>query len=123
MQAIAFAESLWESDIPKIAIENPRGCLTTMSRLMRETQAIQPYHFNEDASKETCLWLKGLPPLVGTGYFPPRIVQSGPYAGKERWGNQTDSGQNKLAPGESRAADRARTYLGIAEAMAQQWGG
>jgi hypothetical protein len=72
-------------------------------------QIIQPFNFKENASKATVLWLRGLPPLVPTGYFPPRIVN-----GKKRWGNQTDSGQNKLAP--------ARTYPGIAKAMAEQWG-
>ena len=51
-------------------------------------------------------------------YYPPRIV-----GGKERWGNQTDSGQNKLSPGEGRADERSETYRGVATALASQMGG
>ena len=71
-----------------------------------------------DASKATGLALKGLPDLVHTSHIEPRIV-----AGRPRWGNQTDSGQNRLSPGEGRAMERARTYQGWADAMASQWGG
>lgn len=98
----------------KWAIENPVGC---MSRLYRKPdQIVQPYMFGEDASKTTCLWLYGLPPLFPTRRIPGRLVN-----GRERWGNQTDSGQNKLAPSANRATLRSRTYEGIAEAMANQW--
>jgi len=97
------------------ALENPIGCLS--SRWRKPDQIVQPWQFGDDASKATCLWTKGLPALRHTGVFPPRIVD-----GKRRWGNQTDSGQNKLAPSDNRPADRARTYPGIAEAMADQWG-
>lgn len=83
----------------------------------KHTQTIQPYQFGDDASKRTCLWLRGLPPLKPTGYFPPRIVN-----GKKRWSNQTDSGQNKLTPSADRGQLRAVTYPGVAEAMAEQWG-
>ena len=97
------------------AIENPVGC---MSRIYRKPdQIIQPYMFGEDASKRTCLWLHGLPPLLATRRIPGRIVN-----GKERWGNQTDSGQNKLAPSDDRARLRSITYQGVADAMAAQWG-
>lgn len=116
-EAIEFAELLWRAPIEKIAIENPIGCLPTFSELMEYTQIIQPYEFGHDASKATCLWLKNLPPLVGTQYVEPRIVN-----GKKRWANQTDSGQNKLTPSATRSAARARTYEGIADAMAVQWG-
>jgi len=80
-------------------------------------QIIRPWQFGDDASKATCLWLRnGLPPLLPTKVYPPRIVN-----GHKRWSNQTDSGQNKLAPSNHRAMDRARTYPGIAKAMADQW--
>jgi hypothetical protein len=115
-QAIDFAEAIWNADCPLIAIENPIGCLPTFSNLRKYSQIIQPYEFGHDASKSTCLWLKGLPKLQPTQYIEPRIVN-----GKPRWSNQTDSGQNKLGPSEQRAADRARTYQGIADAMADQW--
>jgi hypothetical protein len=114
-EAIAFVKLLAEAPIPKIAIENPIGCLST--RWRKPDQWIQPYQFGDDASKATCLWLKGLPLLEKTGYFPPRVVE-----GKLRWGNQTDSGQNRLGPSKDRWAKRSITYPGIAKAMAEQWG-
>jgi hypothetical protein len=98
-------------------IENPRGAL---SRIMKPTQTVQPYDFGDDASKATCLWLLGkynnpLPPLPvnPAKRVPGRIVN-----GVERWANQTDSGQNRLSPGDDRWKDRARTYPGIADALA-----
>ncbi len=114
-EAFEFFMSLWNCGIPKIAIENPIGVMSTYFR--KPDQIIQPHQFMEDASKATCLWLKNLPLLVGTGNYPPRIVN-----GKKRYGNQTDSGQNKLAPSEDRASLRGKTYTGIAKAIASQWG-
>lgn len=114
-QALQFVRDLMELDCQRIAIENPTGCIST--RIRKPDQIIQPYQFGDDASKATCLWLNGLPKLSHTTYFPPRIVD-----GKPRWGNQTDSGQNRLPPSKHRAAERARTYPGIAKAMAEQWG-
>jgi hypothetical protein len=104
-----------ECPIKKKAVENPRGYLSAV--LGKPSQSIQPNQFGDDASKETCLWLYDLPLLVPTLQIEPRYVD-----GRPRWANQTDSGQNKLAPGPTRAADRARTYQGIARAMAAQWG-
>jgi hypothetical protein len=113
-KAIDFILALWAAPAPMKAIENPVGALST--RWRKPTQIIQPYQFGDDASKRTCLWLDGLPPLRPTEYVAPRMVN-----GKPRWANQTDSGQNRLAPSASRAIDRARTYPGIADAMASQW--
>lgn len=121
IKAIAFVETLWGSDIPKIAIENPVGCLSTKSNLGKPAQIIQPWQYGEDGSKGTCLWLKGIPPLSPTMLCYPRMVMSGEYAGKLRWGNQTDSGQNKLPPSAHRAKVRSLTYQGIADAMGHQW--
>lgn len=117
--ALEFCRRLMEAKIPRIAMENPVGVIST--RLRKWDQMIQPYNFGSDASKGTCLWLKGLPPLRNGPFVPPRIVVRN---GKEyrRWANQTDSGQNKLPPGQHRAKDRAKTYPGIANAMAEQWG-
>jgi hypothetical protein len=115
MLALTFVRTLLNSNITKIAIENPVGCISTQIR--KPDQIIQPYQFGHDASKRTCLWLKNLPPLVPTKYVEPRIVN-----GKKRWANQTDSGQNKLGPSEQRSDLRSITYQGIAEAMAEQWG-
>ena len=118
-EALEFVRRLLEAPIEKIALENPVSCIS--SRIRKPTQIIQPYNFGEDASKRTCLWLKGLPELTPTEYFPPRVVE---YKGKmvNRWGNQTDSGQNRLGPSEDRWKERSLTYQGIADAMADQWG-
>ena len=115
LKILAFVKLLMFSDIEKICIENPAGLIGT--RIKPASQFIQPYDFGDDASKKTGLWLKNLPLLIPTKYIPPRIV-----GGLPRWGNQCDSGQNELTPSGSRAEDRARTYVGIAEAMADQWG-
>lgn len=112
--ALEFVRLLMAVPIERIAIENPIGVIST--RIRKPDQIIQPYHFGDDASKGTCLWLKGLPKLTPTGYVEPRIVN-----GKKRWANQTDNGQNKLAPSADRWKQRSKTYQGIANAMAQQW--
>lgn len=123
--AIAFAEAIWTAPAKRIGIENPIGALSTQSRLGEPAQTIQPYEFGEDASKRTCLWLRGLPPLVKdpAQRVSGRLVEWPPGSGKmvERWANQTDSGQNKLPPSDDRWKLRSRTYAGIAEAMAEQW--
>lgn len=115
----AFFKVLLNSKCDRVAIENPVPHGYALDIIgQKYTQIIQPYNFGEDASKATCLWLKGLPKLVNTVYYPPRIVD-----GKKRWSNQTDSGQNKLAPSATRGKDRAKTYPGIAQAMSDQWNG
>jgi site-specific DNA-cytosine methylase len=107
--ALQFVRDLMAVPIPRIAIENPVGIIS--SQIRRPDQIIQPWQFGEDASKKTCLWLQDLPPLMTTGV----IV-------KARYANQTASGQNKLGPSPTRAIERSRTYDGIADAMAAQWG-
>lgn len=135
--AVEFAKAMLALPVPRIALENPIGRLGTAIR--KADQIIQPWQFGDDASKATCLWLKGLPKLKATKEVLGRLVccgtvveeSAGIYGcancngekrARRRWANQTDSGQNRLGPGEQRSTDRARTYLGIAEAMADQWG-
>lgn len=138
--SLRFVCELMVAPIKRIAIENPIGCISTQIRPF--DQKIQPYEFGDDASKGTCLWLKNLPLLTKneSDYVKPRMVcecgrthsyeeefkhgcpDCGPGKAKPRWANQTDSGQNKLGPSDTRAQDRARTYPGIARAMAAQWG-
>lgn len=113
--ALEFVRKLMDCQIPKWALENPVSIIS--SRIRKPDQVINPYEFGHDASKKTCLWLHNLPKLVGTEYIEPRIVD-----GKKRWGNQTDSGQNKLAPSADRWKLRSKTYDGIAKAMAHTWG-
>lgn len=113
--ALQFVQLLMDAPITKIAIENPVSVIS--SRIRKPDQIVNPYQFGHDASKKTCLWLKNLPPLRPTKFVEPRVVN-----GKKRWGNQTDSGQNRLGPSDDRWKIRSETYGGIAEAMADQWG-
>jgi hypothetical protein len=116
-EAAEFFMKLYNSSIPKIVMENPIQNKEAKKYIPKQSQIIQPYNFGENASKATCLWIKNLPLLQNTEYFEPRIVN-----GKNRWGNQTDGGWNKLPPSFNRSELRAKTYPGIAKAMAEQWG-
>jgi hypothetical protein len=137
-EALAFVHRILDANVPRIALENPIGCIS--SRIRRPDQIIQPYQFGEDASKATCLWLKNLPPLRPTQLVPPEYgcrcghrfeMGLGKYGcpncggasgpAKKVWGNQTASGQNRLPPSEERALIRGLTFPGIAAAMADQW--
>lgn len=102
--AIDFFMQFANSDCPRIAIENPVGIMSTVWK--KPDQIIQPWQFGHGETKKTCLWLKGLPPLIST-----EIVE-----GREQriW---------KMPPSEDRAKNRAKTFPGIARAMAEQWAG
>lgn len=110
--ALKFVQKLMDAPIQMIAIENPVSVIS--SRIRKPDQIVQPWHFGEDASKKTCLWLKGLKKLEATNILP--------GDNKTRRANQTESGQNRLAPSPNRWKERSRTYQGIADAMAAQWG-
>lgn len=112
--ALAFVRLLMDAPIQRIAIENPISVIS--SRIRKPDQIIQPWMFGHDASKSTCLWLKGLPSLIPTSIVEPRMVN-----GRKRWRNQTDSGQNRLGPSDDRWKIRSETFQGIAAAMAEQW--
>ena len=119
-EALVFVQRLMEAPIDRIAIENPISCIS--SRIRKPDQIIQPYQFGEDASKATCLWLKGLPKLA----IDPAARKAGrmvEHNGKmvERWANQTDSGQNRLPPSADRWKIRSLTYQAIADAFASAW--
>jgi len=113
--ALEFVRLLMGAPVPRIAIENPVSVIST--RIRKPDQIVTPSQFGHDASKKTCLWLKGLPLLRPTQLVEPRII-----GGRKRWGNQTDSGQNRLSPSPDRWKIRSATYAGIAAAMADQWG-
>lgn len=110
--ALIFVDKLLSANIPKIALENPVSIIS--SKIRKPDQIIQPWMFGHPESKATCLWLKNLSKLVPTKILP--LPDSG------RWENQTKSGQNKLPPSPDRWALRSKTYQGIADAMAEQWG-
>lgn len=135
IEAIGFVKKIWNAKCKRVVIENPIGCLS--KAIGKPTQIVQPHWFGDDASKATCLWMKTVKPLRPTKSIPPRLVCCGktlaPGLGKygcpnccgdkvarPRWGNQTDSGQNKLPPSKNRKRDRSATYPGLAEAMAKQ---
>lgn len=110
--ALLFVQLLMDAPIKHIAIENPISVIS--SRIRKPDQIIQPWWFGHDASKKTCLWLKGLPLLKPTNMLPGDA--------KTRRANQTVNGQNKLPPSKDRWKLRSTTYQGIADAMAKQWG-
>ena len=103
-EALDFVRLLLEADIPKIALENPISIIS--SKIRKPDQVIQPWQFGHGETKATCLWLKGLPKLV-----PTNIVD-----GREQR-------IHKMPPSPTRWKERSRTYQGIADAMAKQWGG
>jgi site-specific DNA-cytosine methylase len=101
--AIYFVRLLSRIDCPRIAIENPVGKLSTAWR--KPDQIIQPWQFGHGETKATCLWLKNLPKLKPTKIVPERVARV-----------------HRMPPGPNRWKKRSRTYFGIAEAMAEQWG-
>ena len=109
-EALEFVTKLWNAPCDKICIENPVGCLNTKLSFLPKPQYIQPWQFGEDASKKTGLWLKNLPQLK-----PTKTVI------KDRYANQTPTGQNNLGPSKDRWRLRSKTYEGIANGMAEQW--
>ena len=102
-----FFMALYNAKIPKIAIENPTP--SKVFGLPQYTQAIQPYEYGHPYKKRTCLWLVGLPKLIPTKIVAER--QSTKVVGN--WFNKG---------GKERQKERARTFEGIADAMANQWG-
>lgn len=107
---------LWWSDIPRVCIENPIP--SKVFCLPPYTQIIQPYEYGHPYSKRTCLWLRGLNPLLPTNKVNPIATwcPSGSYAG-------THEEKYKGVFTTDRAKNRAKTFSGIAAAMAEQWGG
>lgn len=110
LKAKEFFMKLWNADCPRIAVENPIP--SKVYGLPEYSQIIQPYEFGHPYSKKTCLWLKGLPKLQPTEIIPESERQSTKIAGN--WFNKG---------GKDRQKNRAKTFPGIAKAMAEQWGG
>lgn len=114
-RAAALFRDFWNAPVDRICIENPVPHGHAIKRIgVKYSQTIQPYQFGHPESKRTCLWLKNLPLLRST-----KVLKK-PSVGY--WDNQTPSGQNKLGPSKDRWKQRSRTYEGVAEAMAEQWG-
>lgn len=98
--------------VPRVAIENPVGIMSTLYR--KPDQLVQPWQFGHPETKATCLWLKGLPPLVATDDVRGEM-ESLPDSKKHR--------VHHMPPGPERSMARSKTFPGIARAMAEQWGG
>lgn len=101
--ALRFVQQLMDAPITQIALENPISIIST--RIRKPDQIIQPWWFGHEETKATCLWLKNLPKLI-----PTNIVCAG--HSRIHW----------MGPSASRSKERSRTYTGIANAMAGQWG-
>lgn len=116
--AIEFFMALVNAPIPKIAIENPIGIMS--SRYCKPSQIIQPWQYGHETTKATCLWLKGLPNLVPTNIVSKgEVVISKSGNRMSRWYYETSKLPLK---GGIRAKARSVTFQGIADAMANQWG-
>lgn len=110
MEAKNFFMTIYNSDCDKIAIENPIP--SKIYGLPSYTQTIQPWQFGHPFKKKTCLWLKGLPKLYPTDIVDERNRQSTKVAGN--WFNRG---------GKDRQKNRAKTFPGVAKAIATQWAG
>lgn len=116
-EAIEFFMQFVNAPCNKIAVENPVGIISSVYR--KPDQIINPYQFGHPMTKKTCLWLKGLPLLVPTMIVKPNFVIC---ADGKRYSPLHVKSFSIKDPAE-RARVRSKTFDGIAEAMAEQWGG
>lgn len=129
-ESIEFFAKFLNADCDKIAIENPVGIISgeyivkwfpdianKYGLPVKPTQIIQPYEFGEPYRKTTCLWLKGLPALKPTKIVKPLLKSYVCHTGKI-----ATFSTDMIYAGKDRAKNRSKTYLGVAEAMAKQWG-
>lgn len=125
-EAIGFFMELINADIPKIAVENPVGIMSTIYK--KPDQIIQPFQFGDSVQKATCLWLKDLPKLQPTKIVDRGMIYVDPR-GQSHGGVHTMRAKRAYSPlmllpkNEERWKIRSRTFQGIADAMAEQWGG
>jgi hypothetical protein len=123
LDALEFFRLLWEAPIDKICLENPKGCASPV--IAKYSQEIQPYYFGDSNIKTTWLWLKNLPLLVHVN-GEDDLFDNNTHALKpvpvyvDRGGKARHFTEAMKGP--DRAKDRAKTFQGIADAMADQWG-
>jgi len=103
-EALEFVRRLLDAPIDRIALENPVSIIS--SKIRKPDQIIQPWQYGHGETKATCLWLKNLPPLTPTNIVDGREAKV-----------------HRMPPSPDRWKERSRTYKGVAEAMALQWGG
>ena len=115
-QGIDFFLKLADCNIPRYAIENPIGIMSSVYR--KPEQIIQPWQYGHDTTKATCLWLKGLPLLKPTNI----VDKGGVWVAKSGKRMSQWFYESSLLPPKEREKMRNTTFKGIADAMAQQWG-
>lgn len=113
-KALDFVKTIYNADCERICIENVVGYLST--HFKKPSQYIEPYHFGDPWKKKTCLWLKGLPSLTETDVVEP----TGKWVRHHLKSKDDLHGYKKR--GVYSAKERAKTFPGIARAMAEQWG-
>jgi hypothetical protein len=121
LEALDFFRQLYEAPIPKICIENPKGCASPT--IAKYSQEIQPYYFGDSDMKTTWLWLINLPPLIhidGEDLFllNTHTDKPAPYSidNTERAHKRYFTDTNR------KSINRSKSFKGIADAMANQWG-
>lgn len=132
LAAIKFFYKMINAGCDKICVENPVGIISGKYieqfgyKPLKPTQIIQPFMFGHAVSKKTCLWLKGLPALKPTNIVEPELIHSkgktGGYSGA-LWYATDENGKILNWNDPRTATARSKTFHGIAEAMAEQWGG
>lgn len=113
-RALDFVQALMDAPCDRIAIENPISVIS--SKIRKPDQIIQPWMFGHPETKATCLWLKGLPKLVP--HDDAEHVRTHMLSLPANQRNRV----HHMPPGPDRWKERSRTYVGVAEAMAEQWG-
>ncbi|MFP6818676.1 hypothetical protein [Acinetobacter sp.] len=117
IEAANFFKIFTDINCEKVAIENPIGFMS--NAYQKPDQIIHPYFFGDPERKATCLWLKGLEKLVSTNIVQPEIITY-----KNGKGTDSPWHLNSLSlPAEERRKVRSKTFQGVADAMASQWGG
>jgi len=124
LEALEFFRQLWEAPIEKICVENPVGCASPI--IAKYSQIIQPWYFGEQYYKTTCLWLKNLPLLIHLPYETlfekqTHIEKPKPIYIYEKTGKNIHW-EEAVGGGKNRSKNRSRFWVGIADAMAEQWG-
>ena len=118
LDALKFVQKLMDAPIDKIAVENPVSVIS--SQIRKPDQIIQPYHFGDEATKTTCLWLKGLPLLTHTN-----VVGNGEKVTYKSGKSHPKWYADALSKAKTKAERqklRSKTFTGIANAIVDQWG-
>jgi hypothetical protein len=119
-EGAALFSDMWNAPVPRVAVENPvmhKHAKARIANYEEFSQSVQPWQFGDWETKRTCLWLRGLKPLVPTY----RTIDEA-RSGLDVSGMPKDR-VHKMPPGPDRDKERSRFFTGIADAMAHQWGG